>query len=576
MLPDWFIKKEVKTWVEPRIKPAGVLSDMLWADWEKTVKATKFKSVTEANDRLRRAHECLTWGGFNLGNYDIEAAKKYCDDRATNTRGILKEFPFDKSRSEVEKIITNVAQLKEHGMQLKNIKDPLGALDYLTGMYERVCNPEWWLGKLKRAQKKAIESVARDYGMVNKYRGAYVSDLSLNMRKKESAKNKRLLEDLWAINEHGECYTLAEMQAASVSNPDIRRAELMSRIRGFEIMAEQQKHCAVFWTMTCPSRFHKFSVDGRRNKKNNGENIKDAQNYLNSLWAAFRSWCSRNGINFYGFRVAEPNHDGCPHWHILAFGDEKGLKAATRELGERALRVDGGEAGAKKHRFTTKWLHSGETKDGRKLSAAGYIAKYIAKSIDGFAGEGDTSLGEDGKRIDMGQDSATGAERVVGWSRSNGIRQFQQIGGAYVSVWREIRKLRGHCEDDDALEIVEAVEEKMQVDAAVAWAVFNYMNGAGKNQRLKLWRDDLRPDTHNIVFEKWVVKETSSPLDFPLKKVYQSLFGQYGNFFRNKYGERVSKIKGLMLDGLKPVVTRFCEWRIMKKSEVGWDLDFAP
>jgi hypothetical protein len=576
MLPVKFIQKEIKNFVKPLLSGTGDLGQTLFFEWKKTVKKNKYKSVREANTRLRHAKNHLKWGQYDLANFNAEAINDYCELRSSVALANLANYPENLNINKIKKLIENAGKLANHGMELIVPDDDFSAHMYLRGIHSRICCPIWWRRKLKKAQKKAVERVARDFGLVNKYKGSYVSDISLSAQKKQAERNQKLLETVEAVNNYGEVYTLAELQKKGISNPEIRRAELMSRIRGFELMAEQQDHAAVFWTITCPSRFHSHNVAGIKNKKHNGETVQDAQKYLCDMWAAFRSWAGRQSIEFYGFRVAEPHHDGCPHWHILVFGDKKALQRATNELEKRALEVDGKEKGAAKNRFTAKWIESGETKDGRKLSAAGYIAKYISKSVDGFGVGRDTSVDADGNRFDMKQSSEKGADRVVGWARVHGIRQFQQIGGAYVSVWREIRKLKGECEDEDAREIVEAVEEKMSVDAAVAWAVFNMMNGSGDSQRLKLWREELRPVSQQIfmrTYEEQVDKETGFKFNICIEERNNFEKEFLGVGYKNQYGEFVSKIKGLVIDNARIIKTRIFEWTLVKKNEVGRTLE---
>ncbi len=43
---------------------------------------------------------------------------------------------------------------------------------------------------------------------------------------------------------------------ASISNPEIRRMELMSTIAGIEKYAASEKHVGMFITITTPSKYH--------------------------------------------------------------------------------------------------------------------------------------------------------------------------------------------------------------------------------------------------------------------------------------------------------------------------------
>ncbi|MBS1212386.1 MAG: replication protein, partial [Proteobacteria bacterium] len=130
-------------------------------------------------------------------------------------------------------------------------------------------------------------------------------------------------------------------------------------------------------------------------------------------------------IQIYGIRVCEPQHDGTPHWHLLLFMEARNAETAGSVLRDYALREDGDEPGAQQHRFESVAI------DWNKGTAAGYIAKYVSKNIDGFGLEDDLN----------GHDAKQTAPRVEARASTWGIRQFQQIGGPPVTIWRELRRL---------------------------------------------------------------------------------------------------------------------------------------
>ncbi|MGB8665698.1 MAG: replication endonuclease, partial [Serratia inhibens] len=107
-----------------------------------------------------------------------------------------------------------------------------------------------------------------------------------------------------------------------------------------------------------------------------------------------------------------------------------------------AMAEDGDERGAAKNRFDCKHMNKG--------GAAGYIAKYIAKNIDGYAldGERDHETGE------LLTDTAAA---VTAWASTWRIPQFQFIGLPSRGAWRECRKIRFVSLADEFDESVEAV-----------------------------------------------------------------------------------------------------------------------
>ncbi|MGK4475982.1 replication endonuclease [Aeromonas molluscorum] len=43
------------------------------------------------------------------------------------------------------------------------------------------------------------------------------------------------------------------------------------------------------------------------------------QRLSSTLWKRCRAALARRGIEYFGFGVVEPHHDGTPHWHLLLF-----------------------------------------------------------------------------------------------------------------------------------------------------------------------------------------------------------------------------------------------------------------
>lgn len=318
----------------------------------------------------------------------------------------------------------------------RGIAPPAGDTD--QERMARALDKAWWRRHLRTEWKRRFEHTSIQLGLTYVHTDPYVSRESAIIQEAQNRANQALLEQRIAVNEFGQEFTVAELAAKGTGNKVNRRNELMTRIRGFEECADQLRHVGLFWTITCPSKYH--SVGGT-NSKYNGATPRDAQAYLVDVWARIRSALHRAGIRPYGFRIAEPHTDGCPHWHILLFVDPARLNDMEMIVTGYAIQEDEEEKGAHANRVKLVRI------EANKGTASGYIVKYVCKNIDGN-GVGTHQAKEDGQTYfiqpDMfGNLELTPSARVTYWSQVWGIRQFQQIGGAPVSVWRELRRIKG-------------------------------------------------------------------------------------------------------------------------------------
>lgn len=343
----------------------------------------------------------------------------------------------------------------------ESIEDAPALARYTTGA--------WWRRRVRESFGRKVEAGAINLGMVHKRMpkwtrfesgervrvsegDIYLSDESMQRRRQQNRRNERILENTKATNEDGQSFTLAELAAKTVSNPAIRRGELMLRIRGMEETAKACDHIALFAVLTCPSRMHAVNINGEANPKFDGTTPRQAHAWHVKQWSRATAALHRTGLDFYGVRTVEPHHDGTPHWNVLLFLPKYSLvpdATVKRKRGQTARDVchswpssaaavvsgilknywldaeSPDEPGAQEHRVRIEHI------DPDKGSASAYIAKYIAKNVDGFAMSEDL----------FGTPIVEATERAQAWARLWGIRQFQTMCSANVTVWRELRRV---------------------------------------------------------------------------------------------------------------------------------------
>ncbi|AVP94201.1 replication endonuclease [Aeromonas rivipollensis] len=404
--------------------------------------ALEYADLLTANQRIKELYDLMNVSGdcgtLSLTS-DDEGFEAFAERLSKHVMTLRRDY-FDGDEEEYSAFCKARALLEGY-----DLRDP--GFDY---QFEEpdVARPNHWLNRwvdsvylvraIRRVSARRLFDAARLAGMVGKFAQPYAPDYLVSRRTHRVLKNRSTLSGLAAVSLTDELIgcPLTDAIDASVSNPEVQRAELMARLKGFEQVAKQERHAALFLTLTCPSRFHPTS-GGKPNPNwlaAGRPTVKDGQAYLNGVWRNIGRRCADKGtdaspkepISVYGFRFAEPHADGTPHWHAIIFVPYKQANEFRTICRRECFKDSPDEAGARKHRFTCKPLSL------KRGSAVGYCSKYIAKNVDGFA------VGED---YETGTAALNTVQRVLAWKGANNIRQFQQIGGPTVTAWRELRRM---------------------------------------------------------------------------------------------------------------------------------------
>lgn len=322
-----------------------------------------------------------------------------------------------------------------NGVAIRLPKEPKNERQVMPYLARLTC-PRWWRRAARVMLGRGIEGAAIDEGRVHRQAGVYLSDRNADRGAEAQKRNAQLLLDMDAENELGERVNLAELAKGSISNPWVRFSEMMVTIKGLEALAKAAGLAGRFVTWTLPSRYHaRLSASCEPNPAYDGSRPRDGQAALRELWARFRARVQAWGVRVFGLRVAEPHHDGTPHWHLMLWIQPGEVDRAVEALRELALEESPNEPGAAQHRCKVEVID--------ERGAAGYLAKYVSK-MTVAAGVGDvTERGADGqvRAVQKGQPSKA-AQRARWWASLHGIRQFQFFGIPPRGVWRECRRVR--------------------------------------------------------------------------------------------------------------------------------------
>ncbi|MHA1000554.1 replication endonuclease [Leclercia pneumoniae] len=400
-------------------------------------------------------------------------------------------------------------------------------LDEMAASIRKILDDRFWSRLLRKSARRWREHLHIAFGDVRRDVSPYCSK---NHVKQWDARRKRSREIMSRLEledqVRGERMSLIEQIDKSVSNPEKRRVEPMTRIGGFEKVATESGYAGSFFTLTAPSKYHAYTAFGHRNHKRNGASPRRSKRYLNQIWQQIHAELSRREIPIFGLRVAESHHDGTPHWHGLLFTAPEHTAELKEVMEDYATREEAEEftgKSGKQPRFELKSI------DPALGSATGYVVKYISKNIDGYALDGESDH-------ESGRPLKETAKHATAWASCWGIRQFQFLGGAPVSVWRELRRLKNQ---ELADRVSPVFDELHRVAHAGDWQSYITLQGGPFVSRSKL------------VLRAWY---------------------QYKNE-PSSYGEYQKAIKGLVMpaSSIPPVETRLHSYRIVKMKPKSLD-----
>ncbi|MEP8818575.1 replication endonuclease [Enterobacter hormaechei] len=368
----------------------------------------------------------------------VAAHMSICLDAACSDLFVTDDVKPEQIRQSWEKVAAEAMRLDvippafEQLRRKKRRRKPV-PYDLIPGSLARMLCVDWWYRKLWQMRCEWREEQLRAVCLVNKKASPYVSYEAVIHKREQRRKSLEFFQSHELVNAEGDTLDMEDVVNASSSNPAHRRNEMMACVKGLELIAEMRGDCAVFYTITCPSRFHATLNNGRPNPKWTSETVRQSSDYLVNTFAAFRKAMHKAGLRWYGVRVAEPHHDGTVHWHLLCFMRKKDRRTLTALLRKFAIRQDRDELGNNTGpRFKSELINP------RKGTPTSYIAKYISKNIDGRGLAKEISK-ETGKSL---RDSA---EHVSAWASLHRVQQFRFFGIPGRQAYRELRLLAGQA-----------------------------------------------------------------------------------------------------------------------------------
>ncbi len=200
----------------------------------------------------------------------VAAHMSMCLDAACGDLYATDDVKPEEIRKTWEKVAAETLRLDvippafEQLRRKRNRRKPV-PYELIPGSLARMLCADWWYRKLWKMRCEWREEQLRAVCLVSKKASPYVSYEAVMHKREQRRKSLEFFRSHELMNEEGDTLDMEDVVNASSSNPAHRRNEMMACVKGLELIAEMRGDCAVFYTITCPSRFHSTLNNGRPN-----------------------------------------------------------------------------------------------------------------------------------------------------------------------------------------------------------------------------------------------------------------------------------------------------------------------
>ncbi len=444
---------------------------------------------------------------------------------------------------------------------------------------KRLCSAKWWEKQLLKKFRRDAEAVQIRKGNVCKGVSPYVSQEALEAYQERQISLAAWRKQAVLISNEGDEISMDSADHQHTAS-FVQFAEVMVRVNGMSAiaednylddasiqalpelikkgkggaladvhylarLAEQDGMVGICYTLTVPSRYHRYRTEGDKlalNKRYDQTTTPaDARNWLQETWKSVQTEWKRKTkhiqpIQGFGFRMDESHHDGVSHYHYAIWVKASDAKRATEIFYNKALRgeytdrvkqrtlcqfgkaQDATERGATVRRLNFKVMTSAK-------GMVSYMVKYITKGLTGADWE-DLKAGVDSKKTIMNL-----MARKSVW----GLRQYAFWNAPSVMAWRELRRVNEVIDDVD-------MESARLAAKAGDWKTFTEINGGATCPARE------RP----IRMMRKVKQDAESEMQHPL----------HGQIALNQYGEVIEQIRGVLVEGVEKQ-TRLKDWYML-------------